>query len=77
MNIGNVFFNIIKALVEFGSKITDFLNAKINIDKLLDVIKILGIDVSSLPTEINVLTLIGSISGVAILTFFVIKIIRG
>lgn len=77
MNFGNVLYDIINALLKFGTSITEFLSSKIDITKLLKVINVIGINTDALPREISVLGLVGSISGTCLLVFFVIKLIRG
>lgn len=76
MNFGSILLDISKALLNFGSEAIAFLTNKIDISKFINTLKILNININ-LPQELSVIGLIGTISGISILTFFLIKLIRG
>lgn len=77
MNFGGLLFDIIQALIMFGSNITNFFNAKIDLTKFISVLNTFGLDVSSMPNEITAIALIGGLGGTALLIIFVLNLIRG
>lgn len=76
MNFGTFLLDIAQALLKLGSQAVNFATAKIDISKFLKVLETLKINID-LPNQLSVLGLIGSVGGITILTFFLIKLIRG
>lgn len=76
MNFGTFLLDIAQALIKLGSQAVSFATAKIDISSFLKVLNALKINID-LPSQISVLGLVGSIGGLTILTFFLIKLIRG
>lgn len=77
MNFGGILFNIIQAMITFGSNVTKFFNTKIDISAFLKVLNSFGINSSSIPTEITAVALLGGLGGTALLIIFVLNLIRG
>lgn len=76
MNFGTFLLDIAQALLKLGSQAVSFATAKIDISSFLKLLNTLNINID-LPNQISVLGLIGSVGGITILTFFLIKLIRG
>lgn len=76
MNFGTFLLDITQALLKLGSQAVSFATAKIDISSFLKLLNTLNINID-LPNQISVLSLIGSVGGITILTFFLIKLIRG
>lgn len=76
-NFGNFLFTIARALVDFGKNLSGIFSYSINPTNFYKVLKLVNIDTSNLPQEINFLSLISGVGVITILVFFVIKLVRG
>lgn len=76
-NFGNFLFTIARAFIDFGKNLSEIFSYSVDPTKFYKVLKLVNIDTSNLPQEINFLTLISGVSVLTILVFFIIKLIRG
>lgn len=76
MNFGNVVVDLIQSLLKLGGQFVSFMTTKIDISNVIKILNALSININ-LPEQITAISLIGSIGGLTILTFIVIKLIRG
>lgn len=74
--IGETFINLAFAIIGFSKNAVNFLTEKIDLTKLYSILNLINIDTSNLPTNINIISLIGGFTGIMFLTITFIKLIK-
>lgn len=76
MNFGQILYQISKALIDFGVKFKDILSYNINISDVKTALDLFGVNMSSIPDDISIISLIGMLGGIAVLVIFVYKLFK-
>lgn len=76
MNSGDLLYSIAKALLDFGNKFTETMQATIDTSKIKTFLSALNIPVNTIPDNLNLIALIGLFSGVFVIAIIIYKIFK-